>query len=537
MALLTPWTARRACALQKAFRLSNILFARKLEIGSRTVAEWHRKPDLQPQSGIQQKLDTALAGAPPTVKEVFAQLIASAEPSPPVEHTPEQAADREDGSGLDPAVDSRLNTDANIGAALEWLDELTGQPPGANRRAVVSRLASLDSHELRARYSRRSRVDRQRVTEALHSYYSTKPTQCGFYQARCDDGAPIPTTILSRTTWLDLNCALGTERDRLRARSANSSSIGQLDELTADRALDRLAAIIVTGARFANMPLYQLIAADVSKGTVAGSLGSVPFVQYALTMDLLESELVEAIIAGHAQRPGSLPLRDIHLRDTATVLSLSDRLCVGGTLALCAIARPARPNHAADYLLLIQERSSQVVNAAHRLAVIPKGFHQPLSDFRADAQLGVTLLREMEEELFGREEIDNTVGNQRTADPMHPSRLSQPMRWLLAEPGRLRIECTGFGLNLVSGNYEFPGLIVIEDEEFWTTYGGQVEANWESASLRQYSSLDRDSITDLVEDVGWSNEGLFALLQGLRRLGQIGGPDRIDLPAIEWELA
>ncbi len=98
------------------------------------------------------------------------------------------------------------------------------------------------------------------------------------------------------------------------------------------------------------------------------------------------------------------------------------------------------------------------------------------------------------------------------------------------------MECTGFGLNLVSGNYEFAGLIVIEDEAFWSNYGGQVEANWESASLRQYSSVDRDSIAALVDDVGWSNEGLFALLQGLRRLGQIGG-ERVDLPDVEWEIA
>jgi hypothetical protein len=57
--------------------------------------------------------------------------------------------------------------------------------------------------------------------------------------------------------------------------------------------------------------------------------------------------------------------------------------------------------------------------------------------------------------------------------------------------------------------------------------------NWESAALRQYSSLDIDSLAELVHDPTWSNEGLFALLQGLRRLKQIGG-DRVNMPAIEW---
>lgn len=69
--------------------------------------------------------------------------------------------------------------------------------------------------------------------------------------------------------------------------------------------------------------------------------------------------------------------------DLASVLDLQSRLCAGGVAGLCAIARPADGYHGpADYALLVQERSGQVVNAAGRLAVIPKGFHEPLNDVR-----------------------------------------------------------------------------------------------------------------------------------------------------------
>ena len=174
-----------------------------------------------------------------------------------------------------------------------------------------------------------------------------------------------------------------------------------------------------------------------------------------------------------------------------------------------------------------------MVNATRQLAVIPKGFHQPLADFCGDAKIAATLRREMEEELFGRQDIDNTLGEQHAADPLHPSRLSAPMRWLVTEdPGAFRMECTGFGLNLVSGNFEFACLIVIDSDEFWSRFGGQIEASWESSSLRQYSSLDGGSLAALADDGGWSNEGLFAFLQGLRRLRQAGG-DRVDVPAID----
>jgi hypothetical protein len=182
----------------------------------------------------------------------------------------------------------------------------------------------------------------------------------------------------------------------------------------------------------------------------------------------------------------------------------------------------------------VQERSGSVVNATRQLAVIPKGFHQPLADFRGDAKIAATLRREMEEELFGREDLDNTVGEQHAADPLHPARLSAPMRWLLMEnPGAFRMECTGFGLNLVSGNFEFACLIVIDSDEFWSRFGGQIEASWEASSLRQYSSLDGGSLAALADDSGWSNEGLFAFLQCLRRLRQVGG-GRVDVPAIDW---
>ena len=153
-------------------------------------------------------------------------------------------------------------------------------------------------------------------------------------------------------------------------------------------------------------------------------------------------------------------------------------------------------------------------------------------DVRADAHLGTTLRRKFEEELLGRVDLDNTAGQLRIVDPMHTSRLSEPMRWLLDDPDRLRMECTGFGLNLVSGNYEYASLIVIEDEEFWARFGGHVEANWESAGLRQYSSLDDHLVADLITQDSWSNEGLFAFLQGIRRLSAIGG-QRISLPSID----
>jgi hypothetical protein len=170
------------------------------------------------------------------------------------------------------------------------------------------------------------------------------------------------------------------------------------------------------------------------------------------------------------------------------------------------------------------------------MSVLADGVHQPLVDFSDDAQISTTLERETEEELFGRPEVDSTDQVHRSADPMHISRLSEPMRWLIerANTDTWRIECVGFGTNAVSGNFECASLIVINDDRWWNLYSGAIEANWETQGLLRYSSRDCDTITGLIGNTAWSPEGLFAFLQALRRLEQIGG-ERVNLPSIQLE--
>lgn len=53
------------------------------------------------------------------------------------------------------------------------------------------------------------------------------------------------------------------------------------------------------------------------------------------------------------------------------------------------------------------------------------------------------------------------------------------MSWLAEHRGTeaFRMECTGFGINLVTGNYELACLLLIDDDSWWTRYGHLVEAN------------------------------------------------------------
>lgn len=515
----TTWTAEIACALQSALRMSQEAFAQHLGIAPRTVAMWHAKGTTRPKPELQQLLDSALFRATPEVQARFAQLTSPAQPATVAQESASPAA-------------HRLATDPDVAFALDWLDGQTGWSAGTARHRVAERLVALDVEALRSRGIRRGQVSQRAIAEALASYYGTPEAPYGLYRAKSDVRGLVSTSILTRPDWLDLDCPLNAAHDRLTVSLAPAPF---QREVQPTGAVQRLAETLALDIRMTARPVYRLTSADAREHHIGGTLGTVPFAEYALTMDLLEGELVDALATGQLTEPGALPLRDAYLPDVSSVLNLSGRLCGGGALALCAFARPADPFRGpADYVLMVQERSGHVVNAARRLAVIPKGFHEPLTDIRADAQIGATLRREMEEELFGRDDVDSTTADQRRADPMHPSRLSDPMRWLLAEPDRLRMECTGFGLNLVSGNYEFAGLVVVDDEEFWARFGGLIEANWEASRIQLYSAMDPDLVAEVVGDVAWSNEGLFAMTQGLHRLTEIGG-DRVNLPPIEWE--
>lgn len=425
-------------------------------------------------------------------------------------------------------LDSSARVDETISRPVVDSDGLADWLPDSMRRDVATRLGALDLGRVRDRNARLRDVGRSELARTLADYYGGE----GLYRSTVG-GRGVLTSVYCRPEWSTLSVPLTPDTDRMSLADFGLDSVGRIEDVAGRSAGDRLAEAAALGVRITNKPLYRLLDVDIQAGTVSGSVGLAPFGVYALTMDLLEGELVGAVAEGRSTRRGDLPLRDRYLPDLASVLDLQGRLCAGGVLGLCAIARPADAYRgAADYALLVQERSGQVLNAARRLAVIPKGFHEPLKDVRADARIGATLRREMEEELFGREEVDSTAGDGRAAAPMHPSRLSEPMRWLTEEPGRLRMECTGFGLNLMSGNYEFACLVVVDDDEFWVRHGGDIVANWESAGLRLYSSLDSQLVSELVHDENWSNEGLFAFLHGLRRLQEIGGR-RVSLPAIE----
>jgi hypothetical protein len=154
--------------------------------------------------------------------------------------------------------------------------------------------------------NRRSRIGRDDVADALGKYYRCQAAGHGRYAARCGpDGPEIVTSVLTCPDWLDLDCPLTAGHDRLTPAGPAARADVPLDPGAAGAAAQRQAETLVAGTRFVDMPLYRLTGIRAGKGEIGGSLGITPFASYALTLDLLEGELADALAAGIPPEPGS----------------------------------------------------------------------------------------------------------------------------------------------------------------------------------------------------------------------------------------
>jgi hypothetical protein len=406
---------------------------------------------------------------------------------------------------------------------IDWLARRSGLA-----RQVLADRVRLARQRLQAAESAERFATTGRIAERLREFYGSD----GFVTLEIEPDHAMPLSVVSRSEWIGLGHDLmgGVESGGLGIAPPT------LAEIDIDAAVRRLADIAARDIRIHNRPAFDLTSIDSGPAGVLLSYGIVDFVEYAFSYDLLEGEMSRALEIPDAD----LPLRRKYLPDRSSLLDVGSRICLGGPLALFAVARNARigTQTLEDYVLLVQRRSTRVVNVPGRLAVIPKGFHQPLVEPGLETPVNLTLIRELEEELMGRADLDPANADWAPAvDPYHSDHASDPMRWIQsAMPGSVRVEIVGFGLNAVSGNFEVPSLIAVMDPEFWTQFGGSLDLGWESADIVRVSSKDRASLTRLMLDETWSNESLFAFGLALRRLADID-PTRVDVPDLELTLS
>lgn len=435
-------------------------------------------------------------------------------------HRPEQLADMLPSPHAANAARTELRTEPLVG----WLADHSAASVEELWAAVALSADIFDGAKRPKRIAqlhRRERIPRAEIANAVASYYGNPD---GLYRTEIAR-VEMTLSILTHAGWTGLAVELGGDAE-LASLQGSAAEPPFLRDAALQAAITRIAEVEVSDTVLINDPLYQLVDVQIAHDRLAAQFRLTDFAAYALTADLLEEELLDAL----AGRTSGRPLRDLYLPSAEVALDLESRQCAGGPVCLLAVARPE-----GDYALPIQRRSSQVVNVAGRMAVVPKAFHQPISDARTETRLAATVERELQEELLGQQDLEQlAAGSRRQAAPAHPLNRTEAVTWL-HEHECLQLECTGFGINLVTGNYEFACLLTIDDERWWDSFGHRIQANWEAMDLRCYSSRDPQGLTELIANSSWSNEGLFALIEGLRRL-DARGSSRLDIPSIEVRL-
>jgi transcriptional regulator with XRE-family HTH domain len=422
-----------------------------------------------------------------------------------------------------PALPVAAGRDLRLAGFVSWLADHCDRPFEDIYRAVCDTADRLDREPAATRHTTghaRSQVTRDTATRALHDRYG--PDR---FVAATVDGQPVSTSMVARPGWLR-PVTLGGVDERFAYQPPGPRTV-RLDDVTVDAAVHRLARAERDGTVMVDNPLYRLLSVDTAAGLEV-TMSTVPFAEFALGADMLGAELTDRA----AGLTGGMPLRDRYLPSVDRALDVGSRVCIGGPNVLVAVARPARGGQDADYVLFVQERSRSVVNGSGTLAVVPKAFHQPVVEAAGEVALSSTILRELEEELLGRadlEMLDESGGG--WVDPLHPGRRTPPLTWLL-DRDAVRVEAR-LAVNMVTGNYDPAGLIVVDDPAWWETFGHLVEANWEANRMHLISTLDTAGLVGLAAHPRWSTEGHFAFLAGLARLAQVGETGRMALPAVE----
>jgi len=493
---------------------SQELLAERIGVDVGTVRRWER--------GLQQIRSRNLVALAETLEVEMIHL--------------EQGIDAADNAGgLDVQSDDR---DLRLVEFVAWLADASGKPFDEAYRAVAIKAAKLESESTSTRHARahaRSKVGRQDLADAVAEYYGTPADSFRLYEAEVA-GRPLSLTVMSRDDWLGLDIDLRSDQERATFDASSPSSPATGPDPVYRACVARLADAEIIDKVLMKNSMYRLTDISISQSKMHPTFTGASFADYALRNGLMEMELTDTLARAaisEAASAADTPVRDSLLPSIETATDLKAHVCTGGPVALFAAARPATDHRPADYVLLIQVRGERVMDIPGKLSTIPKGWHQPVGESSAEARLSTTLLRELEEELLGREDLEQmSAESRRTADVLHHERHPEAMRALLDGTGSFRVRCTGFGINLLSGTFELPCLVVIDDERWWTKWGHLIAGNWETMSIESISTADTDGLTALIHDPRWSNEGLFALIEGLRWLERMGDSKRVAAPAM-----
>ena len=377
-----------------------------------------------------------------------------------------------------------------------------------------------------------SSVDSTLPVRLLELYYPDADLRAQnlFRYSYTVNGHMVTTNMATSAPWLELALPV-TELD------FNKFPIVQADPLwprVPPEVIARLRKELdERGIQFRNRPIYCLRSFTPHSPETIAAFSTATYVDYKLELGRLEEETAKALAETSpelalANRASKLPLREKHLRDSKLMAEYGSRLCAGGTNILLAFRTPGRD----DFMFFVKRRSKGVSTGRRIFSLIPSGMHQPTVPANAleESSVAATVYREMDEELFGGKEPEETAKHLAPRLCMTKPHLA----WFSDNPGAFTLEIVSFGLNLMDGTFEFGVLLAINDESYWQRFRAEILANdeFDDTVTAPFYTLDTDRLASIMADPQCADTSRIALVEGVRRLQQLA-PGRVGLLKIE----
>jgi len=392
--------------------------------------------------------------------------------------------------------------------------------------------------EVKAALTRQKAIaiaDKGLLKETVVEYYPTSELkQEGLNQYSFSVGnTRVNTAIATKPEWTGLNIPL----DGKHMVSHLVHNDGPIIDVPEELVLQLLSSVVDRKVRLWENPIYRLLNVDFQQDRINASfVEEDSFIRHRFSYGLVIEELNNALykkkcsiksVLSDADR--FLPLRKTVLPDAASLINFSQRICVGGIAMVFAISRP-EPDH--DFVFPIQQRSKTVADGPGMYTIVPRGHHQSMRDAAKEVAPSVSAYREIFEELFRGKEVEKDCTRLQ-----HDWFCSEEpaMKWFYDNPESFDLECTCFGIDMVSGNYQFGMLLVIHKESIYKQCASKMDENWESAkgNTKFVSSKDQVWLAKLIKKPNWTGEGLITLIEGLKRLSAMD-PQRVKMPSFRF---
>lgn len=375
-------------------------------------------------------------------------------------------------------------------------------------------------------------ANQKAITEVITGWYGNAGSTDLKQYSVLIDGTRLNTTIYTSEQYLDLSEDLREVAGALASDVPTDSVKQKTSTAVRSYVPEVIARLEEMGVKIWNAPLYRLMKASSDKH-LSLTFSLTDFLSYRFTSGLLGDEVIDALIETKgsaddvlANAHTLLPIRRSIMPDVGYLDDYDSRICAGGIGVLLAIARGKPYN---DFLITLQVRSSKVSDGRGQLAVIPKSFHQPVTDSDEEVSLYSTLLREMFEEVYGNSDVEKESHRLK-----HDWYIDEEpgVAYFQNHIGAYDLEATGFGLNAVAGHYDVGVLLAIRDTWYWDTFGKHIFPNWEPDKLILISSKDKEKIKEVLTGHSWANESMPHVVEGLVRLKQIDSA-KVNLPDIQ----